>query len=460
MDYPLEESKEPSTEYIFKVGDEFDIYWYRFGISKNSVMTIGCTVDVWEELFYRTLAYAVENSKKYMIFVWSKDEEIKVKTSRFEEFNKVKKTKIDNKYGGYEMYPNAPGRIVGIPYRKNIEPVEDKKTFVFMKKYKKNVDLSAFKGVVFNRDNPVSSEEELEVFKDMDVGTEIVINFEYERMCIENIAIMLEYFEGKNVSFLLDTTIMKSDPYVLLTELIKSGIKVGLVFVPSMSNYMIRETIKVCIKEKIPYMIKLTVENIINRKDCYCYIFRNVVDENLCERIFDKLLRKCTKRYAITVFNREGITPRTQLLYADDIIKEMNYSTVKIPAKPWTEDMSILRDFCKDLIHYTHISSFKPNSCLINGYIEETDMVGAHRDKGLKDGNDIVCTVSLGGTRRFVFRDHKTKAIEADVLLNEGDVVFMCGDTNKEFTHEIPKYRKTMDKWEFKERFSATFREI
>lgn len=190
----------------------------------------------------------------------------------------------------------------------------------------------------------------------------------------------------------------------------------------------------------------------------FCEIWRRVIPSEDCKTIYDILERDCTMRYPITVYGRETVQPRTNCVYADEHISEMNYSTATIPAIPWDPKIRELRDLVST-------SEFVPDSCLVNGYILEKDTVGLHRDKYLKDGNNVVCTVSFGGSRRFIFKPYKKIQCPIELptfetILNEGDVVYFYGDTNVYFEHEIPKYRKTKDNFEFAPRYSATFRQI
>jgi alkylated DNA repair dioxygenase AlkB len=144
----------------------------------------------------------------------------------------------------------------------------------------------------------------------------------------------------------------------------------------------------------------------------------------------------------------------------------MDYSNSAIPAQPWHPKMDELK-------YLISSDTFHPNSALINCYERVTDHVSPHRDKDLFDGNNFVCTVSLGGTRLFRFTPYtgvisaKMKLPEGlelpkkiETYLNEGDVVYMYGNSNYYFQHEIAKYRKTIDKYVFKPRYSCTFRVI
>lgn len=198
--------------------------------------------------------------------------------------------------------------------------------------------------------------------------------------------------------------------------------------------------------------------------DCYVRVFRNAIPDDVCKKVLLAVQEDCIKRYPIKVFDNIVLQPRCNCLYSD--VAQMDYSNSAIPSLGWRDELIELKDLVSS-------DTFHPNSCLVNGYINVDDRVGLHRDKDLFDGSNFVCTVSLGGTRRFIFRRWKgkippSKLIPDDVHipefveteLNEGDVVYMYGNTNFYFEHEIAKYRRTKDSFEYAPRYSCTFRVI
>ena len=191
--------------------------------------------------------------------------------------------------------------------------------------------------------------------------------------------------------------------------------------------------------------------------DCYVKVYKGLLDEDRLKRLYKLSKASCVKRYPITVFGKKTIQPRTNCVFGDiDLLGSyVKYSTAEIELTEWHAEM---RELCDDIA----TPNFSPDMCLVNGYINLTDMVGAHRDKDLQDKYNTVCTVSLGGTRRFIFKPYKPHKLipeNIEIELEHGDVLYMFGNTNEYFTHEIAKYRKTMDKFEFAPRYSLTFRE-
>jgi alkylated DNA repair dioxygenase AlkB len=182
----------------------------------------------------------------------------------------------------------------------------------------------------------------------------------------------------------------------------------------------------------------------------YCMILRNEVPMEYCRMLYEDCYNYCVTQYPITVFGRQTMQPRLNCVFADDGITGMSYSNQRIPAYPWTPYLKWLRDF-------VNRDGFKSNSCLINGYITPDHTVGFHRDKDLRDGRNMVCTVSIGGSRRFVFREYANHSNKVETYLHNGDVVYFWGNTNELLEHSILKPRKNEDQ---RPRYSITFRVI
>ena len=102
------------------------------------------------------------------------------------------------------------------------------------------------------------------------------------------------------------------------------------------------------------------------------------------------------------------------------------------------------------------------NSCLINKYTNGDDFIAPHRDTPASFGDaPTIVNVSFGATRKIVFKrihqDLKPDKHNADknfeITLKSGSIMIMGGETQKYFSHEIPKDDTTQC------RISCTFRE-
>jgi alkylated DNA repair dioxygenase AlkB len=98
----------------------------------------------------------------------------------------------------------------------------------------------------------------------------------------------------------------------------------------------------------------------------------------------------------------------------------------------------------------------------MNHYRTGEDYIGYHTDSEV-GSTDIVASVSLGGTRRFLLRERKEKSGEADyeLLLRHGSLlVFDQGAAKLNYKHCVPKLRKSDNFGHEKEygRINITFR--
>jgi alkylated DNA repair dioxygenase AlkB len=95
----------------------------------------------------------------------------------------------------------------------------------------------------------------------------------------------------------------------------------------------------------------------------------------------------------------------------------------------------------------------KFNGILVNKYDGGSDYIGAHSDDESGLDQVGVIAISYGAVRKFRIRNKKTKEIIRDVPTESNGIIFMKGDFQKNFTHEIP-IEKTVSGI----RYSLTFR--
>lgn len=152
----------------------------------------------------------------------------------------------------------------------------------------------------------------------------------------------------------------------------------------------------------------------------------------------------------VVVYGKKHKTPRLQYAVGDDGSRAYGYSNSDIPLHSWTntqtlesEALLFLRQVRDAITADNRISGptnqFNANSCLLNYYRNGQEYVGFHSDKEVRDVAQSVVTVSLGCSRTFRFRDKMTKKKTHDIVLNSGDLVLMCGNTQKLYEHSIPK---------------------
>lgn len=187
-----------------------------------------------------------------------------------------------------------------------------------------------------------------------------------------------------------------------------------------------------------------------NNTQCYCVIYRNIIPIDFCNELYNDCYYNCINQYPITMYGRTTMQPRKNCVFANDNITGQSYSGQRVPSIKWTNATLRLRDFIND-------SSFQSNACLVNGYIDPNHNVGWHSDKELRDINQTVITVSIGGSRRFSFREKQNHKNVVTTYLNNGDVVRFWGKTNELWDHCI---LKALIKDDQRPRYSLTFRVI
>jgi alkylated DNA repair dioxygenase AlkB len=104
------------------------------------------------------------------------------------------------------------------------------------------------------------------------------------------------------------------------------------------------------------------------------------------------------------------------------------------------------------------------NSCLVNKYQDGNSCITPHSDSTLSFGNrPLIVGLSIGDTRKIVFRKKKCNQIKEEFLSNpivlerelvDNSIFIMAGDSQIKYTHEIPKEENK------KKRYSLTFRQM
>ena len=106
------------------------------------------------------------------------------------------------------------------------------------------------------------------------------------------------------------------------------------------------------------------------------------------------------------------------------------------------------------------ISLVNFNAVLLNLYRDGNDSIGWHSDdeRELADGS-VIASLSLGETRRFIFRNRDDHTQKIERQLNHGDLLMMRDNTQKFWQHQVPKTTKTIAN-QIPKRINLTFRVI
>ena len=151
----------------------------------------------------------------------------------------------------------------------------------------------------------------------------------------------------------------------------------------------------------------------------------------------------------IKVFGKIYAQPRLTALYASNK-KAYTYSNITMHPHTFSgELLEIKQNLERDVgIVFT--------TCLVNRYRDGKDSNGWHADDEKELGqNPIIASVSLGEQRYFHLRHKEDKALKHKILLENGSLLLMKGETQHFWQHQIPKTAKKIG-----ERINLTFRII
>jgi alkylated DNA repair dioxygenase AlkB len=150
----------------------------------------------------------------------------------------------------------------------------------------------------------------------------------------------------------------------------------------------------------------------------------------------------------ILIFGKRITTKRKTAWYGDKPFAYTYSHTTKI-ALPWTQ--TLLKIKAKVEL----ISNEKYNACLLNLYHDGNEGMGWHSDdEKMIVPKSAIASISFGATRKFVFK-HKKDKTQVSVLLENGSLLVMKGETQFEWLHALPKSAKIKTP-----RINLTFRKI
>ena len=155
----------------------------------------------------------------------------------------------------------------------------------------------------------------------------------------------------------------------------------------------------------------------------------------------------------VTLFGKTHVTTR-QIVWMGDEDISYHYSGHKRESIPWSESMFHVKQHVeKQLANIGIVADF--NSCLLNYYPSGSDGMGYHADNEKELGyQPVIASISLGATRKFVFKHKKTQD-KVELYLESGQLIVMHGDTQTFWKHTVTK-TKTVHEG----RISLTFRRM
>lgn len=186
---------------------------------------------------------------------------------------------------------------------------------------------------------------------------------------------------------------------------------------------------------------------IINDNGSLVLVTRSYLEKEKSLVLMEKLVKEVAWRdESVTLYGKKIMQPRRIYGCGDEGITH-NYSGLSLPLEPWIPEIKELKDKISAEL------DLELNSCLLNYYRDGKDYIGWHSDKEIAEDSGVI-TISLGGSRDFYFKKKDCKVDTIKTMLHTGDLTLMYGNTQRDYTHSIPKRAHA------EPRISLTFRKI
>ena len=125
-------------------------------------------------------------------------------------------------------------------------------------------------------------------------------------------------------------------------------------------------------------------------------------------------------------------------------------SGARFEPRPWPAALQALR------ARIDAAAGVAMNSVLANLYRDGRDAMGWHSDDEPELGlRPVIASLSLGGTRRFVFKHRRDPGRKFELPLEHGSLLLMKGDTQADWKHALPRTARPVPA-----RVNLTFRRI
>jgi len=166
------------------------------------------------------------------------------------------------------------------------------------------------------------------------------------------------------------------------------------------------------------------------------YYYRQVFSQEVGDAVFDQLLHTIDwKQDEIIMFGKKIITKRKVGWYGDlPFVYTYSHSAKK--ALPWND---VLKNI-KSIAEKHTGKSF--NSCLLNLYHDGQEGMSWHSDdEDTLEPDASIVSISFGAARKFSFQ-HKTNKTSQSILLENGSLLVMESNVQKNWLHALPKSKR------------------
>jgi alkylated DNA repair dioxygenase AlkB len=188
--------------------------------------------------------------------------------------------------------------------------------------------------------------------------------------------------------------------------------------------------------------------NVLN-KDGEANYYGKVMTTSEANTYYNLLLKNINWKNDEALYHgRHRVTKRKVAWYGDQGFL-YTYSNTTKQALPWTNELI-------DLKRKTElITNSQFNSCLLNLYHDGNEGMTWHSDDEKSLGkNTVIASLSFGAERKFSFKHRRTRQT-ISLLLENGSLLVMRGNTQSNWLHSLPLSSKINHP-----RINLTFRTI
>ncbi len=148
----------------------------------------------------------------------------------------------------------------------------------------------------------------------------------------------------------------------------------------------------------------------------------------------------------VILFGQKRVLSRMVAWHGDGDFS-YSYSGTSKTASPWSPELLLIKQRVEQQCAHRF------NSCLLNLYHDGSEGMGWHSDDERTLGrNPVIASVSFGAERIFKLKHRESKEV-INVLLENGSLLVMKGQTQHHWLHTMPKTKKIS-----RPRINLTFR--
>ena len=188
----------------------------------------------------------------------------------------------------------------------------------------------------------------------------------------------------------------------------------------------------------------------LNLVDCDITYYPDFIDVHKANGYFKHFKNTIPwQQDEIKIFGKVYEQPRLTAFFSVNS-KPYSYSNLMMQPHTFTKELLELKRNIETEVHIEF------TSCLLNLYRNGKDSNGWHADDEKELGNNpTIASLSLGQERIFHLRHKKNKDLKHKMVLEQGSLLLMKGETQHHWLHQLPKTTKPIG-----ERINLTFRII